>query len=63
MKKSTVAAVAVLVFVLAAGLLAGCAKKAPQLTQEQLMAGVIPAKHPVDQEQASAQGCACHLQK
>ena len=49
--------------VIAAGLLAGCGSKpAPQLTAEQLQAGMIGAEHPVDQQTAQAQGCQCHLQ-
>lgn len=50
--------------ILAAGLLVGCgAEKAPQLTAEQLQAGIIGGEeHPVNQEQAQAAGCNCHLQ-
>lgn len=44
---------------------AGCHKKAPQLTQEQLMAamtaGQLPEKHPLAMAEAQAQGCKCHL--
>jgi hypothetical protein len=50
----------VCVVALAAGLMTGCGKKAPQLTPEQLAAGVIAAEHPVSQEQAVQQGCSCH---
>jgi len=47
----------------ATGLATGCAKKAPQLTPQQLAAGIIPAEHPVSQADATAQGCACYLQQ
>lgn len=51
-----------IVLALALGASVGCAKKAPQLTPEQLQAGVIGGeKHPVDQQEATNQGCACHL--
>jgi hypothetical protein len=44
-------------------LLGGCAmfKKAPVLTQAQLMAGVIGKNHPVDQAQATKMNCSCHV--
>jgi hypothetical protein len=37
--------------------------KAPQLTPEQLQAGIIAVQHPVSQEEATKRGCECHLQK
>ncbi|MDZ4169332.1 MAG: hypothetical protein U1E26_06725 [Coriobacteriia bacterium] len=40
--------------------LVGCGNKAPQLTAEQLQAGVIGSPHPVNQQDAMAQGCSCH---
>lgn len=54
--------VAVSILALSASV-AGCAKKAPQLTPEQLQAGVIGNPHPVNQQGAMAQGCACHMPK
>lgn len=61
-RSTTVVALLVLM-VIAAALLAGCGgeKPAPQLTPEQLAAGVVGEDHPVDQEAATAQGCACHF--
>ncbi len=52
----------VLALVLSVSGVVACAKKAPQLTPEQLQAGVIGANHPVSQQDATAQGCSCHLQ-
>ncbi len=54
---------ALLVVILAASGVTACAKKAPQLTPEQLQIGVVPEKHPVSQQDAAAQGCNCHLQQ
>jgi len=46
-----------------ASLLGGCAmfKKAPVLTQAQIMAGKIGKEHPVDQAKATQMGCSCHI--
>jgi hypothetical protein len=62
-KTSTRIATVVCIAVLSTGLMTGCMKKAPQLTQAQLMAGVIGDEHPVDQQTATAKGCSCHLSK
>jgi hypothetical protein len=56
-------AAVICVIALAAGLTTGCMKKAPQLTPEQLAAGIIATQHPVNQAEASKRGCECHLQK
>lgn len=52
-----------LVAMLSLGIVAGCAKKAPQLTSAQLAAGVTPPQHPVSQAEAQKQGCNCHVQQ
>ena len=60
----TLAVIALLAFSLVA--LAGCGKKAPALTPEQLMAAIqanqLPEKHPLSMEKAQAQGCRCHTE-
>lgn len=44
-------------------LLGGCmSKPAPVLSQQQLQAGVIGEKHPVNQAQATKMGCSCHTE-
>jgi hypothetical protein len=54
----------VLTALLASASLTGCmGKKAPVLTQQQLMAGVIGGeKHPVSQDQATKMSCSCHAE-
>ncbi len=61
MKAVTRVGMAVCIAILAVGVLAGCMQKAPKLSPEQLGAGVIAQQHPVNQEQATARGCDCHL--
>ncbi len=57
--RRTITLAAVAVLALSAFGLSGC-KKTPQLTPQQLAAGVIPAEHPVDQQTATEKGCNCH---
>ncbi len=63
MKSARRAAVLAAVAMLATGLLAGCSNNAPQLSAEQLQAGVIPMQHPVSQQEATQRGCECHTQQ
>lgn len=46
----------------AAAFTGGCAKKAPVLPPAVLATGVVPAKHPVKQDQAQKMGCSCHVE-
>ncbi|NTU72118.1 MAG: hypothetical protein HGB10_09915 [Coriobacteriia bacterium] len=66
MVRTSRTALAALLIALAAAssLLGGCAmfKKAPILTNEQLMAGVIGKEHPVSQEKATSMSCSCHTE-
>jgi hypothetical protein len=54
----------VVVALFASTLLTGCGmfKKAPVLTQAQIMAGKIGKEHPVSQDQATKMGCSCHVE-
>jgi hypothetical protein len=49
---------------LATTVLGGCAmpsRRAPVLTQAQLMMGIIGKDHPVPQAKATQMGCSCHI--
>jgi hypothetical protein len=62
LNRSTLATVLV-VLAISASVLGGCAmfKKAPVLTPQQIMAGVIGKEHPVNQEKATSMSCSCHV--
>lgn len=64
MKAATRILITLFALSLAAVALTGCGEdeKPPVLTPEQLQAGIVGEEHPVSQEAAQQQGCACHLQ-